>query len=539
MSDSEHHQVSRPTAAARTKIIFVLALVIIWFIACLSPRYTPSINKNIESRLSEAKQKIPKVKIDWHPNYQDPRDRFNASKVALLVEPRPLPHLVPQILHMISVVPVDWRFMFIGSNHVLPDPWILDSKEDIHRLFTDPRFYDEFLPGVEWLLKYESDSILCANSEKSLDDWLHWDWTGAPRNGNNRFSGNGGLSLRRVSAIKRVLKFQMRYNDTSPEDEWFGSRILVLPGARVAVDQLAVDDIYVPNASKQFSEFFISPLGRSSSGVTLFLLPSKNYEDNFEVSSDIEKPSSLIPAAAVGYHIRDGGLGIADGVWKDHGRRREILDYCPELSLIMDMKLERERCEGDNLDGTIGTQMGADIPPVHHGMLESEADLGNVSIKLLGHLQIRGGRLTPQIFFHLPFPFPLHTPVVFVQVSRPFAAQFPVCKGLDDAFSLSVVFVDKPEWRIRTKIYHNTRHASKNVVFAATSQSLESYSRETDRRPRSPSTWVFVNASWKQSAGQRFCKPNSLASKYVMSRPTMRKQRLDSRIDLLRRRTNE
>ena len=64
---------------------------------------------------------------------------------------------------------------------VLPEPWKIDSKEDINRLLTDIRFYDELLPGVEWLLKFESDSILCANSNDSLDDWLEYDWAGAPR----------------------------------------------------------------------------------------------------------------------------------------------------------------------------------------------------------------------------------------------------------------------------------------------------------------------------------------------------------------------
>lgn len=115
-----------------------------------------------------------------------------------------MPHLVPQLLHMISVVPPDWRFLFIGSpssvtmvgrsipvKHqqivgkldlmVLPEPWDISSKEMVYRTLTDMRFYDEFLPGVEWLLKYEYDSILCANSDVSLNEWLDWHWAGAPR----------------------------------------------------------------------------------------------------------------------------------------------------------------------------------------------------------------------------------------------------------------------------------------------------------------------------------------------------------------------
>jgi len=34
---------------------------------------------------------------------------------------------------------------------------------------------------VEWLMKFESDSILCANSDDSLNDWLDYSWAGAPR----------------------------------------------------------------------------------------------------------------------------------------------------------------------------------------------------------------------------------------------------------------------------------------------------------------------------------------------------------------------
>ena len=56
----------------------------------------------------------------------------------------------------------------------------------------------------------------------------------------------------------------------------------------------------------------------------------------------------------MGYHVREGGQNLRDGVWKDPERRKQIFEYCPELSLIMDMKLERERCEGDNLEGGIG-----------------------------------------------------------------------------------------------------------------------------------------------------------------------------------------
>lgn len=161
------------------------------------------IKAQFKSRLEEARQKIPTITVDWTPT-DDPRAAYDARKLALIIEPRVMPHLVPQLLHMISVVPPDWRFLFIGSpasvtmvgrsypvKHqqivgkldlmVLPEPWDISSKEMVYRTLTDMRFYDEFLPGVEWLLKYEYDSILCANSEVSLNEWLDWHWAGAPR----------------------------------------------------------------------------------------------------------------------------------------------------------------------------------------------------------------------------------------------------------------------------------------------------------------------------------------------------------------------
>jgi hypothetical protein len=55
----------------------------------------------------------------------------------------------------------------------------------------------------------------------------------------------------------------------------------------------------------------------------------------------------------MGYHVRDGGGDLAEDVWKNPDRRKGNFEYCPELAMIMPMKLERERCEGDNREGEI------------------------------------------------------------------------------------------------------------------------------------------------------------------------------------------
>lgn len=174
-----------------------------WWVAALIPSYSPLIQAEIQYRFHEALQKVPAIEVDWH-RPADPKSDYDQTKIALMVEARPIPHLVPQILHMITVMPPDWRMVFIGSEAsvlsvgrafavkhqqvigkmdlmVLPEPWEIDSKEKVHRIMTDIRFYNEFLPGVQWILRFESDSILCANSETSLNEWLDWSWAGSPR----------------------------------------------------------------------------------------------------------------------------------------------------------------------------------------------------------------------------------------------------------------------------------------------------------------------------------------------------------------------
>lgn len=321
-----------------------------WWVAHLFPRYKPVVQAELSSRIQEARKKIPNIKLDWQPP-NTPLAHYNASKVALLIEPRPISHLVPQILHMIAVVPPDWRFLFIGSpqsvfavgqtvatkHHqaigklnlmVLPDLWAGNGMEDVSRMLTDVRFYDEFLPGVEWLLKYEQDSILCANSETSLNEWLDWSWAGSTRYASqplsrpelrpsrrtkDQFAGDGGLSMRRVSAVKRIISFQTRYNDTEPEDEWFGRRLAALPGERVA----------------------------------------SRFGGDFAVENALmDKP--------MGYHVRSVGSDESD-IWKTPESRRKILEYCPELTMVMDMELERQRCARDNKhnDPPIDAQLAA------------------------------------------------------------------------------------------------------------------------------------------------------------------------------------
>lgn len=119
------------------------------------------------------------------------------------------------------------------------------------------------------------------------------------------YGGNGGLSLRRVSRIIQVLHFQTRRAGFwEMEDLWLIQRIGVLPGARMA------------------------------NGTT---------ESRFSV----EQVWSDEP---MGYHLGWGGARLAKGVWNDPQKREKIWNWCPEIKLILDMRLERE-CQAGHYCG--------------------------------------------------------------------------------------------------------------------------------------------------------------------------------------------
>ncbi|KAL9031621.1 MAG: hypothetical protein Q9196_000378 [Gyalolechia fulgens] len=261
---------------------------------------------------------LPSVHVDFKPL----PPRYNGTKIALLIEERPIKHLTALLLHMLYVVPPEWQLVYLGSTEslslvqkspgiqhqqtdgklqlrVAPRNTSYAAQEQRNRLLTDVAFYQEYLPAAEWLLMYHADSILCANAPTDLNDWLKYDWIGTPWYNHGQWRGGGGLSLRRVSRIQQVLKFQTRQDDVEPEDKWLADRIKVLPGVK---------------------------------------LPKAEAEKRFAVEGIWdEKP--------LGIHVPSSNEVLHTDVWDDPGQRKKILEYCPEIKMIMTMKLERERCE--------------------------------------------------------------------------------------------------------------------------------------------------------------------------------------------------
>lgn len=112
----------------------------------------------------------------------------------------------------------------------------------------------------------------------------------------SKFGGNGGLSLRRVSRVLQVLKFQKRLNNEASEDQWLVNRLRLLQDANMAPSEIetafGVEDVYHPRP--------------------------------------------------MGYHLNPGSW--SPEVWGDLEKRKAMFEYCPELKILLDARLERERC---------------------------------------------------------------------------------------------------------------------------------------------------------------------------------------------------
>ncbi|KAL8711004.1 MAG: hypothetical protein Q9225_007194 [Loekoesia sp. 1 TL-2023] len=222
--------------------------------------------------------------------------------------------LAPLILHFMGVLPPDWRFRFMGSSEsvrsiktsrairhqvdagkldltYIPSNMSTGGQEQISRFLTTLWLYERVLQPAEWLLVFQTDSILCANSDGNLDDWLDYDWVGAPWTPWSRYGGNGGLSLRRVSSIIQVLRDQIRIPNSDPEDVWLTSRLGHRPGAKVA-----------------------------NGSVSLTFSGENIYYD---------KP--------MGYHTGGSGKNLGGGIWGNPELRQHIYDYCPEVKMTLEM----------------------------------------------------------------------------------------------------------------------------------------------------------------------------------------------------------
>ncbi|TVY39287.1 hypothetical protein LSUB1_G004728 [Lachnellula subtilissima] len=205
------------------------------------------------------------------------------SNVAAIIEDRPLSNLAPLILHFSSVLGPDWPIVLFTSTgstllnqsvafqravdegrisiRALPEDTNFENHAAVSELLTAPWFWEQLAPAGHVLL-FQADSIICANSELRMEDFLRYDFVGAPVDvpvGGTAGHGegyNGGLSLRNRSMVLDVVK---QYNwkgemesgaisqegcvTKAPclkfEDQWFYHKMKDIPGVSLPSKEVA------------------------------------------------------------------------------------------------------------------------------------------------------------------------------------------------------------------------------------------------------------------------------------------------------------
>lgn len=231
----------------------------------IEPRLNTSWHRQIALELRNDKTNLTAVETS--------NGVFDRTRVALLMENRPLPYLVPLLIHFMAVVPPEWSFRFMGSPESLAlmesnpmirrymgqgklfiDPIPYEIVENINRystvnhLLTRPWFYEEWLWPAEWLFLFQDDSMICSASKRTLNDFVDEDWSfiGGSAYGTNKPNGvNGGFSLRKVPHLIKALRARpieefAAAGNVASEDHYFSLTMWDLPGAKMPIGTEAI-----------------------------------------------------------------------------------------------------------------------------------------------------------------------------------------------------------------------------------------------------------------------------------------------------------
>lgn len=219
----------------------------------------------------------------WATRYDLPSSPkpFVPKNVAVIIEDRPLTNLAPLILHFSSVLGAAWPIVLFAPENILPNSTsfrraidegrisVRDLPPDVHfanhqavtEFLTLPWLWEQLAPAGHVLI-FQADSILCANSDKRLEDFLPYDFVGAPidvpidSSSGHGEGYNGGLSLRNRSMVLDIVnRFSWKTErddgriSQAPcvtqepclkfEDQWFYHKMKEIPGARLPTVEVA------------------------------------------------------------------------------------------------------------------------------------------------------------------------------------------------------------------------------------------------------------------------------------------------------------
>lgn len=191
------------------------------------------------------------------------------QNVAVVIENRPLDRIVPLLEHFSKVLGPEWPIYLFTTQKRLPEApnferlvWsrqirveslpntvTFDTRKDVSQFLTRSWLYNKLAPAGH-VLFFQTDSIICAQSLKHIEDYLQYDFIGAPINKKYGTGFNGGLSLRNREMfldITRHSNWQDEFDrtllksqgDVEFEDQWFYKKLSERAGANLPTYEVA------------------------------------------------------------------------------------------------------------------------------------------------------------------------------------------------------------------------------------------------------------------------------------------------------------
>lgn len=250
----------------------LVALALLWIWKLSSPTsLSPALRDSFQPRLNTTWHEQIALELATNETalkaVQTPHGVLDRTRVALLIENRPLPYLIPLLVHFIAVVPPEWSFRFMGSpesiammganptiqRHVESKKLFLDlipydivsnveTYETMNHLLSRAWLYEEWLWPAEWVFLFQDDSMVCSASSRTVNDFVDEGWSflgvsGAASSKPGHATG-GGFSLRYVPHLVKLLR-TYSFDDwakagrVASEDYYFSMALWDMPEARM------------------------------------------------------------------------------------------------------------------------------------------------------------------------------------------------------------------------------------------------------------------------------------------------------------------
>lgn len=160
---------------------------------------------------------------------------------AVIVEPREHPALEFVLANFLENLPENWQILIMHGTKNRPFVENIihsklagyQSRIQLHDLQVDNltiQKYNELLVSREFhdqipteiFLVFQTDTMICKESGIQLDEFVKYDYVGAPMPHIDGLVGNGGLSLRRKSKMLEIIE-KCKYNGQDPEDYYYAN----------------------------------------------------------------------------------------------------------------------------------------------------------------------------------------------------------------------------------------------------------------------------------------------------------------------------